>query len=478
MKKIAIILLVLLPLLSFGQKIKIKKGIILFDGKEVAKLDNKTRDNYKFSTLKGEKSFDVVFKGLSASNLEGFQWLELTSANGVKTEIPYEVLMTSFSVSKLVIKLLSTKYELLNSNGIQQDKVDAFFSVERESLSDKHLKAVVSAKADQAERQQRIGQYNPFVQDNGTVVFGGARGTNIVGKAYKSGTTYTITDLDRMTVATAKGCSTCTKVEVTTYTDEIFEYDYGSKTMMTGQFSRSFANLLVEELVGRGYHLGHEAKDYKAELHKEKVNIAKENSTNLYGVSGYVIDKDGKKYEGIIYAVFEKLQLNPDEQEQELYEMDAIDKYGKNVSVKYTNEKGRKRIKKFTAKSGATFCANNQGEEKCFYGMKTKGNALKKLSNASNFGFDNSYFYQLVNKTGNHMLLSKPGEEDTYILKFSDKKEGFMVDKRKSDKLSDALAKFISNCKSLASDFKNKEFDLTENENLKQILEEYNNCQK
>ena len=97
MRKIILALLITLPLLSFSQKIKVKKGLVTFDGKEVAKLDDDTRDHYKFSTLKGEKAFDVVFKGMSASNLEGFQWLEMTSADGKKTEIPYEVLMTSFN---------------------------------------------------------------------------------------------------------------------------------------------------------------------------------------------------------------------------------------------------------------------------------------------------------------------------------------------------------------------------------------------
>ena len=478
MKKAILLVVILLPLLSFSQKIKVKKGTIFFDGKEVALIDTKIRNNYTFSNLKGEEAFNVVFRGLSASNLEGYQWLELTSADGVKTEIPYEVLMTSFSTTKLIIKLLSAKYELLNSNGIQQDKVDAFFSETRENLSDKYMKATLSSKAEQEERQQLIGVYNPFVRDDGTIVFGGARGTNIVGKAYGDGSTYTITDLDIMTVATATGCSTCTSVKVTTYTDETFEYDHGSRTMTTSQFSRVFANLLVEELVGRGYHLGHEAKEYKEKLHNEKVRIAKERSINLYGVSGYVIDKEGKKYDGTIYAIFEKLQLNPDEQEPSLYEMNTIDKYGKHVSIKYINEKGRKRIKKFTARAGTLFCANDRGKERCFYGMKTKGNAFKKLTNASNFGFDNSYFYELVSKIDENMLLSKPGEADTFVLKFSDKKEGFMIDKRNNSKLSDALAKYISKCTNLAEDLINKEFDLTENENLKQILSEYSKCNK
>ncbi|BAO77054.1 hypothetical protein [Winogradskyella sp. PG-2] len=182
MKKTILILLVTLQLFSFAQKIKVKKGVITFDKKEVAKVNDDTRDFWKFSTLKGEKSFDVSFKGMSTSNLEGFQWLEMTSAGGKKTEIPYEVLMTSFSVTKLVIKLLSSKYELITTDGIDMAKVDEFFAVEREILSDKYVKAVVSAKADEAERQKTVGRYNPFVKDDGTILFGGSRGTKIAGR--------------------------------------------------------------------------------------------------------------------------------------------------------------------------------------------------------------------------------------------------------------------------------------------------------
>jgi hypothetical protein len=473
MKKLILALIITLPLLSFGQKIKVKKGIVTFDGKEVAKLNDDLRDNYKFSTLSGEKAFDVVFKGMSANNLEGFQWLELTSADGKVTEVPYEVLMTSFSVSKLIIKLLSAKYELITSEGIDMTKVDAFFSVEREKLSDKYTKAVVTAKADEAERQKTVGRFNPFVKDDGTILFGGSRGTKIAGRVTYGQNTYTVIDLDGITVGTAKGCSTCTDVDAKTYTDEEFKFDYGSRTMMSGRFDRALAQIFVEELLGRGYQLQHEAKAYKARLHKERVKVAKENSINLYGVDGTVTDEDGNIYKGTVYAIFEKLDINPAKQQSDYAEMNSIDKFGKFVSVKYMNEKNRPRTKKFAAKNNIKFCAIDEGIEKCFMGMKTKGNALKKLSNASNFGFDNSYFYEIIYENNGHMVLTKPGEEGTYVLKFTDKKEGFMIDGRSNDKISEKLAKYISTCKSLSEDISNGEFDLSSLDNLKLIVDEY-----
>ena len=245
---------------------------------------------------------------------------------------------------------------------------------------------------------------------------------------------------------------------------------------MTGRFSRSFAQIFVEELLGRGYTLQHEAKAYKKKLHNERVNVAKAQSINLYGVAGKVTDEDGKVYSGTVFAIFEKLDIDPSQQESGIYEMNSIDKFGKFVSVKYKNEKNRDRIKKFAAKDNVTFCADDEGTEKCFMGMKTKGNALKKLSNASNLGFDNSYFYEIIYEKNGHMVLSKPGEEGTYVLKFSDQKVGFMVDSRKNDKISEKLAKFVANCKSLSEDISNGEFDLSNLDNLKQIVDEY--CKK
>lgn len=85
-----------------------------------------------------------------------FNWLEVTFVDGKKTEIPYEVLMTSFSVTKLIIKLLSEKYELITTDGVDMTKVNEFFAVDREVLSDKYVKAMVAAKADEAERQKRL----------------------------------------------------------------------------------------------------------------------------------------------------------------------------------------------------------------------------------------------------------------------------------------------------------------------------------
>lgn len=481
MKKILFVLL-LLPVLAFGQKIKIKKNKVLFDKKEVAIMDSDQRDHYTFKYLSGEKAFDVVYKALSVSSIQDHQYLEMTSADGQKTEIPYEILQTSFNSKKIIIRLLSQKYNLIDADGINKDNVAAFFAEEREIISEKYMQAAAKAKMEADERKKTVGRFKPYVKPNGTITFGGSTGTKIVGKVYYSASekAYAITDLDNIRVATAKESRKVgsTAAVVTTYTDETFEFDEGSKTMFTNRFSRNFGQIFVEEMVGRGYVFGRQAKKYQSDLRKEKIKIAKENSVNLYGVPGSITDKKGKTYTGTVYVIFEKLVIEPGQQVAGLHDMNSIDNYGKFISIKYKNDKGRSRIKKFSAKDGISFTATDEGVEKTFYGMKTKGNAMKKISNATNFGFNNSYFYEKIYEENGNMLLVKPGEEGTYVIKVKDQKVGFMIDDRKNEKISKALAKYLSKCKEVATDLKEGEFDVKNEENLKQIVQEYGDCGK
>ncbi|WP_046745071.1 hypothetical protein [Kordia zhangzhouensis] len=482
MKKI-VFLLLLLPVLAISQKIKIKKNKILFDTKEVALIEEGSeRNSYTFKYLSGEKAFDATYKAFSISSIQDHQYLEMTSAEGTKTEIPYEILQTSFNTKKIIIRLLSEKYGLITSDGINKEVVASFFAEKRESISEKYMKVAAEAKLEADKRKQTVGRYKPYVKPNGTITFGGAQGTKIVGKVYYSASekAYVITDLDGIRVATAKESSKIgsTAAEVKTYTDETFQFDEGSKTMFTNRFSRTFGQLFVEEMVGRGYVFGRQAKQYKSELHKEKVKIAKENSVNLYGVPGTITDAKGQQYTGTVYVIFEKLVLEPGQEVSGLHDMNSIDNYGKYISIRYENEKGKTRIKKFSAKDDISFTAVDEGVTKTFHGMKTKGNALKKMANASNFGFNNSYFYEEIYKENGNMLLAKPGEEGTYVIKVADEKVGFMIDDRNNEKLSKALAKYVKNCKQLADDLKAGEFDVKNEENLKQIIEEYSNCGK
>jgi hypothetical protein len=486
MKKL-LLLLLLLPAITFGQKIKTKKDKVLFDDKEVCILKNVGQD-YEFSSLDGTKQFTARYNGLMEDKQVTYQWLTVTSPDGSQvSEVPYEVLQTSFSATNIIIRLLSQKYGLIDMNGINQQKLQEFFSVQRESLSDKYIKNVATAKeeakAAQAEYAAKVGALRPFVKQDGTVVAGGQMGTRILGKVipisnYSFRGNYgpiTVYDLDRVQVASAALVDNVDNdVNVTLFNGT--KFTYRAKRRYTNSENTLFLQQLVEELVARDITLGHQATTYNGRVLNEKVKLAKERSANIYNKKGYAIDEKGVKYEGILTAEFQKLDVH-ETGNTEVH--DQIDTYGKKVSVKYLNEKGRERTTSLTASDGTRFCIKNQdGSETCFVGMKVKGDAMKKIENAMSLGFNNAYFYELAYEANGNMVLRDPVQEDIFVIKLKSAKEGQMIDGRKNEKLSKELSEYLSGCSALSKEIAAGKMDLKAEENLVNIINEYNACKK
>lgn len=480
MRKIIVVLL-LLPALIFAQKFKTKKDRVLIDEKEIAILNDKVRNQYEFLDLNNSKQFVAEYKSIAEGQTIINQWLEVTSADGkIKTEIPYEVLITSFSPTKIILHLLSVKYGLFDSNGFNQEKITEFFAAQRESISDKTLKAKIELVNDKKDKQDKISRYQPFVKNDGTIMFGGTAGTNIVGKAIGSSysplsgtSTVQIYDLDNVLVATAKiKDNAYNQVDVDLFNDSNFTYN--SEKRYSSVDNSMFFKELVGELVYRDITLGHQAKVYNQKLLAEKVKLAKERSVNVYNVKGYAIDDKGVKYDGILTAQFEKLDVYQTGDNQVV---DAIDNYGKKVTIKYLNEKGKERLITLAAKDNTVFyIKNNDGTQTCYKGMKVKGDSMKKLSNAMSLGFNNAYFYKVIFSEKDNELLVDPVEQERFVIKLNDQSSGQMIDKRNNKNLSKELAEYLSLCKSLSDEILNEKFDLKIEENLINIIKEFNSC--
>lgn len=480
MRKIIVVLL-LLPALIFAQKFKTKKDRVLIDEKEIAILNDKVRNQYEFLDLNNSKQFVAEYKSIAEGQTIINQWLEVTSADGkIKTEIPYEVLITSFSPTKIILHLLSVKYGLFDSNGFNQEKITEFFAAQRESISDKTLKAKIELVNDKKDKQDKISRYQPFVKNDGTIMFGGTAGTNIVGKAIGSSysplsgtSTVQIYDLDNVLVATAKiKDNAYNQVDVDLFNDSNFTYN--SEKRYSSVDNSMFFKELVGELVYRDITLGHQAKVYNQKLLAEKVKLAKERSVNVYNVKGYAIDDKGVKYDGILTAQFEKLDVYQTGDNQVV---DAIDNYGKKVTIKYLNEKGKERLITLAAKDNTVFyIKNNDGTQTCYKGMKVKGDSMKKLSNAMSLGFNNAYFYKVIFSEKDNELLVDPVEQERFVIKLKDQSSGQMIDKRNNKNLSKELAEYLSLCKSLSDEILNEKFDLKIEENLINIIKEFNSC--
>lgn len=157
--------------------------------------------------------------------------------------------------------------------------------------------------------------------------------------------------------------------------------------------------------------------------------------------------------------------------------VDAIDNYGKNVTVKYLNDKGKERIITLSAKDNVTFFVkNSDGTETGYKGMKVKGDAAKKLSNAMSLGFNNAYFYKEVFTENGNSVYIDPVEDDVFVIKLKDQNVGQMIDKRNNKNLSKELAEYLSSCKHLSEEILNGAFDLKIQDNLINIVKEFNEC--
>ncbi len=123
------------------------------------------------------------------------------------------------------------------------------------------------------------------------------------------------------------------------------------------------------------------------------------------------------------------------------------------------------------------FYVNNaDGTQTVYEGMMVKGDAAKKLSNAMSLGFNNAYFYKTIFTEKESSLLVDPVEKDRFVIKLNGQEKGQMVDKRNNKNLSTQLAEYIGSCTKLADEIKNEAFDLKVEENLINIVKEFNEC--
>lgn len=465
-------------------QVQVKKDKVTFDKKEVAKVESPFRNRWVYSDLQGNKKFTVDFKGVSANEANMFQWLEVTSADGNQvSEIPYEVLVTSFKVDRIVSHLLSVKYGVIDNSGINEPALAKLFEQNTEKLSDKYTTAVVVAKEQEADRKNKEVEirntYYPQVKSDKSITFTQVGKVRIVGrlstKPYQVATIddyIHVFDLDGNTVATMSSTNTLKEYKVRTWDDNVYTY-LANRTYADD--NNAFLQEFVIDLVSRGYMLEHQIKRESAELHKAKVDMALERSINLYDVNGYVVDKEGIKYNGKITMWFEMLDVN--ETGQKLPEYGA-DGYGQNVTVLYINDKGKSREKTFNAKDDNYFCVQGTEAENCYYGLKTYGEAMKKLQNLDSFKFNNAYYYLLLKKEKGIMLLQDPVEMQKYVIKIDSDEKGQMIDNRSEEKLAEKLGDYLIKCPELSKEIKSGAIDIKSENNLFQIVEEYSQCKK
>ena len=139
-----------------SQSIKVKKGKVFFDKKPVALIHEPYRDHYIFSTLSGAKKLEVSLKGASNGTEEIYHFLKLSSPEVTqKAQLEYEVLVTSFKVSRIISHLLAVKYQVFTEKGISDAAIAKLFEDHKEDLEAKYQTIVLKSKQYDADREQR-----------------------------------------------------------------------------------------------------------------------------------------------------------------------------------------------------------------------------------------------------------------------------------------------------------------------------------
>lgn len=484
--KTFICFVLLFPCFIFSQKIQLKKDKLLFNEKEIGILKSPYRDHFEFYTLANEKVFDADLKGVALAKDQFLYYLDMKSSDGKTTQIPYEVLITSFKPDRIVAHQLAVKYNLFNENGFNTSEIQKFFDTPRENLGDKYLKAKTNSIAEDNARKSQLDNirtlYNPRLGSKGEIlinngnypakIIGYAKGYNCVGFG-NSGPCLEVSDLDGIKVA-----SLYQTQGIKTYTVRTFDHNEFSFTATRpyAQSDYAFVNEFVGNLFIQGYTLEHQAYYKNQELQHAKVTDAVNRSINLYDVPGYLVEKSGKKTEGMITIWFE--MLDTERTGQKLPEGGA-DRFGQRVTLKKQLPGMRSMATKiYDADSGVHFCISRNGNEECYYGLDVQGELMKKLQNYGSLYGNNAYFYRLVTKENKIMLLQDPVELQKYVIKTDIQRKGQMLDNRSNEKLSGKLADYLKDCKVVSEMIKKESIDLKSEENLRNIVSEYSKCKK
>ena len=484
MKKIIILFILCSSFLS-AQKVQIKKDMILFDGKEIAIVKSPYNDHYEYYTINNEKVFEVDFKAVSLANSELLQYLELKSEDGKITQIPYEVLINSFKVDRIITYQLTMQHKLFNQKGIDKASLKEFFAVDREVLTDKYNQMKVNSVVDEKGKKEQLtkikSQFNPRLGSSGEILFNnGNYPAKIAGyvKAYNcdrfsANPCMEVRDLDGIKVAAMyPGNQGIRSYLVRTYDGNQFTFDI-DRTYTASDYA--FVSELVAQLILEGYMLEHQAYYKNLELQNAKIGAAVERSINMYDIPGYVIDKTGKKIEGLVSIWFEKLDV---ERTGQRLPTEGADLFGQNVILKTSLAGNGMKTKTYNAETGTQFCVKYEDGEDCYIGLSVKGELMKKLQNFGDLHGNNAYFYHLIKKEKGIMLLQDPIELKKYVIKIDKENKGQMIDNRSNEKLSGKLAEYLSDCPKISIELKKESLDLRNEENLLYIIKEYSKCQK
>lgn len=484
------LLILLFVLIVNAQKIKIEKGEIKLDEKTVGYIEGKKPI---FTIYNLDKSYAITAEMKSVPNEPSLTlpWIEIKDeVTGKSNELDFKSRkFSAFNYDRSII------YELLDRNyftadGLNKGEIDKFLDSESAGISAKRL-----GKQKVIDQANKIADtYQLSIDDAGIIYSIKAQNQDpkdkrmgyikVTSPVTNGELQYEVVDLDNYRIATwyAKGGMTSgydklLNQELITFDKKVFKAAFdNSGNPMGYKMSKDITAMnIVRVLVGNGYVLQHqgiavvtEIRAEQAQASAEKIKTERSNSANIYEQNGYVINDKGEKKSGPITAEFQSIKA---ESSSGMGDMTA---YGKTVTLKFTNEKGREKTENFKSKNGTRFCIEKSGKEECYLGLKTIGNTMAAAGSLNSLSFDFSSFYKILYEESGYLVLVDPLLSSDFIIKIPTQEKGLYTNKSSNDKLKKNVSEYLK-CDSFV--FENYDFKTLEG--LIKVLEDYkNNCSK
>ncbi|MBS9462745.1 hypothetical protein KIM67_10005 [Flagellimonas sp. 389] len=482
LKSLPTLILLMLSMSVFTQKLKVKKDIILIDKKEVSlKLIDDNVGTEVFYRLVDQNTGKIIVsvnrKSANVGNDIRFEWLVLS-----KDSIPYEnevdMEYVSFTLSnkKAIAEFLMSKLNFFDGTGkINHEAVNSFFSEKRYRASkDEFDELVAETKKNQALFDQTSGLGIAIDPDHKEIFRGVARNLSpsvqqktrledmrekMIGTyRFADVNTILVVDLDNYIIATITQDSFSGEVKMASklLTAPII-YKTDNRFYPTDKYkTRDFMVEAVRFLHLNGLELGTSAKESIDQANEEifeSAQIAYEealaNSSNIYNQKGYVIDDKGTRYEGELTLVFEDIKDPSDPMAGGTIINLGGNEIGKKVRVAYLNKNEKVRFKSFSSKNDVRVCLfDEQGNESCYEGVKVKSNGLLATSSDLSLTGTGAKFMKEVYVTDNAIVFQE-SPSNKYYLKVNTREKAFDFEFGgliKEDKKLLKLKEYLSGC--------------------------------
>lgn len=353
MKKIVIAVAISMTMITTAsaQAIKIKKGTIFLDDKEIGTVKEEKNKNklpdYHFYDTQGKELFSS-----SMNKLKDTVWQTISVPEYGAADMPYEIMSFSLNETKLVTELLIKKYKFYESGSWSITNAKAYIDSHHEKIGDQVRSAENQMSATLAANQVAAKEMNIRVLPSGVIM---AYENTVLGripelKQEQNGYSFVAYNAANKIKFGAYPDNTISGVKYVVKTNvdvNKVEYDPNTYRLPLQNATKSqmlpMVQAIVSDLANKGYW---SPADTLVTVGGEKVmaNGSIQNvqdfSTNIVNQPGTMITTDGETVPGKINVEFVQKEQNG---------ITSLD-FGIPVSIWYINEKGKERLKKFKLK--------------------------------------------------------------------------------------------------------------------------------